>query len=152
MYENYGAYATEPSGVTGSQVLGAYGRIITLMPLLYIMLMQYRIAHKTGQSDTAWWAFIPIANTFLLIRMADKPWHWFWFLLIPFANIFFFFKLWIDVARNCGQSGVWGFLVMIPLIQFLALFILAMSTRPYEYPEDSFPPPTDRPKQPQNVG
>jgi len=152
MYENYGAYAAEPSGVSGSTVLGAYGWILTLMILGYCAFMQYKIAHKTGQSDIAWWAFIPIANTFLLIQMAEKPWHWFWFLLIPFANIFFFFKLWIDTARNCGQSGVWGFLVMIPVFNLLALFVLAMSTRPFEYPEDSFPPPSDRPKKPQQVG
>ncbi len=152
MYENYGAYGADSGGVGGTEVIGTMSLVIMGLILFYIMFMQYKIAHKTGQSDTAWWAFIPIANTFLLLKMAEKPTHWFLFLLIPIANVFFFFKLWIDVARNCGQSGVWGFLVMIPFLNFLALFVLAMSSRPYEYPEDSFPPPSDRPKQPQQVG
>lgn len=126
MYENSGVHTEQV--VTGDTVMGVYSWVMLLVIFAYCAFMQYKIAHKTGQSDTAWWAFIPI------------------------ANIFFFFKLWIDTARNCGQSGVWGFLVMVPAINLLALLVLAMSTRPYEYPEDTFPPETDRPKKPQQVG
>ncbi len=136
MYEDYAVYdPASAAGTTGDTIIGAYGWLVTIAYFLYVMVMQYKIAHRTGQADTAWWAFIPILNSILLIYMAGKPLKWFWLLLIPFVNLIAFFALWINVARNCGQSGFWGFSAMIPLVNLIALFVLAMSSRPYSYPE-----------------
>lgn len=156
MYEDYNPYeAMQETSAAGDTILGAYGWIITIAYVFYFMFMQYKIAHRTGQSDIAWWAFVPILNTLLLIQMAGKSWKWFWLLLIPFVNYVVFFILWINVAKNCDQNGFWGFLVMWPLINIIPLFILAMSTRPYVYPDfmDESPPgPHSQPKTPQQAG
>ena len=153
MYDDYAAY--DPSanpGMTGDMVIGTYGWIITLAYFGLFMFLQYKIAHRTGHADTAWWAFVPILNTLLLIGMAGKPIKWFWLLMIPFVNFFAFFALWISVARNCGQSGVWGFFCMFPLINILPMFVLAMSTRPYSYPNFSDETSPPRPRKPEQVG
>jgi len=146
MYDDY-TYQMAESSSHSSQVLGIYAWIVAIAIWFYIAFMQYKIAHRTGPSDLAWWAFIPILNTFLLMRMAGKPWHWFFILLIPFVNIVAFFMLWIATAKNAGVSGVWGFLALVPMINLLALFIMAYSSRGYEYPDfdDSPPPPPQRP-------
>lgn len=138
------AYSTQPT--TGSTVLSIYGFILLLIFGFYFAFMQYRIAHRTGPSADAWWAFVPVMNTLLLIRMAGKPMHWILYLLIPVANLFFFFALWIQVARNAGVSGVWGFLVLIPGINLLAVFIMAYSTQPYVYKDYDDTPPPSRPR------
>jgi magnesium-transporting ATPase (P-type) len=154
MYENYTAYDPNP-GVTGDTVMGAYAWVVAIAYLLYFMFMQYKMAHRTGQADIAWWAFIPILNTLLLIQMAGKALRFFWLLLIPFVNVIGFFILWINAARNCGQSGFWGFLVMFPLLNIIPLFVLAMSSPPYVYPDfmdETGPGPHQRPRSPQQVG
>lgn len=136
-------------------MMSAYSWLLMIVYIVYFMFMQYKIAHRTGQSDTAWWAFVPILNTLLLIQMAGKSWKWFWLLLIPIVNAITFFILRINVARNCGQSGFWGFLVMFPLVNVIPLFVLAMSSRPYVYPEfmDETPPgPSTPPRRPEQVG
>jgi|GEM_PF-2542041 len=159
MYEEY---ALDPSGsaiMDSGSFIGTYTLALLLAIGFYFAMMQYKTAHKTGNADIAWWAFIPIMNTLLLIQMAEKPWHWILYLLIPIVNIFAFFALWMAAAKNAGCSPVWGFLVMIPPISLLAIFVLATATRPYTYPdfsESSGPSrpqrPSRRPRTPQSVG
>ncbi|MCK4301290.1 MAG: hypothetical protein KAW91_00865 [candidate division Zixibacteria bacterium] len=149
MYDDYGMQSG--GGVSESDVTSGFTYLIVIAVWLYFSYMQYRMAHKTGQANIAWWAFVPILNTLLLIQMAEKPMWWLLLLLVPFVNIIAFFALWIQAARNCGQSAIWGFLVMIPLLNILALFVLAYSSRPIVYPET--PPPSQRkPQTPQRIG
>jgi len=144
-------YTQSNAGISSDGILGAFGWLIALAIMAYFMYMQYRIAHKTGQSDTAWWSFIPVLNTLLLVRMADKPIWWFFLLLIPIVNVVVAFMLWIAVAKNAGQSAFWGVLMMIPPISLVAMFVLAYGSRPYAYP-DSPPAPPTKSKTPQQVG
>ncbi len=149
MYDDYAIQSGD--GFSGSDMTSGFTYLIVIAVWVYFAYMHYRMAHKTGQADTAWWAFVPFLNTVLLIRMAEKPIWWFLLLLIPFVNIIAFFALWMQAARNCGQSAVWGFLVMIPLLNVLAVFVLAYGTRPIMYPETP-PPPRRKPHTPQRTG
>lgn len=150
MYDSYSGSTT-----AGDAVLDVFGIVFAIALYLFYSYMQYRIAsNKTGHADIAWWAFIPLANTFLLIKMAGKPGSWFFLLLIPLVNVVAFFILWINVAKVCDQSPVWGFLVMVPPISLLAIFVLAYGSRPYTYPASPATPttPPSRPRTPQRLG
>lgn len=143
MYEDYGS--TEGFDAAGSMI-GAFGWFVILAIYLYFAFMHYKMAQKSNQCDIAWWAFVPILNTVLLIKMAEKPMWWFLLLLVPLVNVFCFFKLWMDAARAVGQSPVWGFLVLIPVINFVAMFVLAFGGgASYTYPNESVPPTTPGP-------
>ena len=107
--------------------MGMLPLLFFLVLYLYLAFTMMKMAQKTGHSDSSWWAFIPILNTFLLFKMAGKPAWWFVLCLIPVVNIVVFAILWMEVAKACQQSPVWGFLVLIPLINFIALSILAFS-------------------------
>jgi hypothetical protein len=149
MYEDF---YVEPSTSAGPDAfLGVYFWLVAIALYGYFAYMQYRMAHKSGPSDLAWWAFIPIMNTLLLIKMAGKPMWWFILLFVPLVNIYCFFALWIGAAKNCGQPGIWGFLMMIPLLNLVAAFILAFSSRPYVYPDEA-PSSPPKPRHPQQVG
>ena len=87
----------------------------------YFAWSQFKIAQKVGCADRAWWSFIPVMNTFLLIRMAAKEWWWFLFLFVPVVNVFVFAILWMETARASGHSPLWGFLVLIPFLNFVAM-------------------------------
>lgn len=141
----------EPANTGLSSAIGALSWAIIIAFYLYFTFMHYRIAaYKTGDGSIAWWAFIPILNTLLLIKMAEKPMWWFFILIIPFVNVFAFFILWMEVAKLCGQSPVWGFLVLIPLLNIVAIFVLAYGSRPIEYVEP--PPASNQPDKPVRTG
>jgi len=114
----------------------------------YVAFTQFKIAQKCGCSDSAWWAWIPIMNTFLLFKMAGKPNWWFVLCLIPLVNIFVFAVLWIETAKAIGQSALMGFLVLIPILNFIALGVLAFSGSSYQVPPPSH---AERPRQPESV-
>ncbi|MFH2036937.1 MAG: DUF5684 domain-containing protein [Candidatus Zixiibacteriota bacterium] len=139
MYDNNFA---DPSPA-GSGALMLFFWAVMLVLYFYFAFMQFRIAsNKTGNADIAWFAFIPILNTVLLIKMASKPMWWFLVLCIPIVNIIAFFVLWMEVAKACGQSAVWGFLTMIPPISFISIFVMAYGSRPY----DTSAAPPSRPR------
>lgn len=128
--------------------IGAVMWLIILAAYLYFAYAQFKIAQKTGHSGNAWWAFIPILNFFLLVQMANKPWYWFLFSLVPFINIIILAVLWIDVAKACNQSPVWGFLTILPFINFISIGVLAFSGPPRP---NQFPPEKPVPRQPERV-
>ncbi len=108
----------------------------------YFAFMQFRIASvKTGNADIAWFAFVPILNTILLIKMAAKPMWWIFLLLIPIVNLVAFFALWMEVAKACDQSPVWGFLTMIPPISLVSIFVMAYGSRSFDHPAAPGPRP-----------
>jgi hypothetical protein len=116
----------------------AYGAIFYIFVLavyLYFTYAQYKIAQKVGHSDP-WWAFIPIINSYQLVQMAKKEWYWFVFLLIPFVNIICFAILWMETAKNCYHSPLWGFLMILPFINFVSIGVMAFSggNKPTQFP------------------
>ncbi len=147
MYGDYSAASTPGPGT----MISAYFWFAFVALYLYLAFTMFKMAQKTGHTPIAWWAFIPILNTFLLIKMAHKPLWWFILLLVPFVNIVCFFILWMSVAKVIGQSPIWGFLVMIPVLNLVALYVLAFNSRPYQYP-DFQKQPAQQPKTPQHVG
>lgn len=129
--------------------MGMWGLLIIVGIYAYFAITMAKMACKTGQSQNAWWAWVPILNTFLLFKMAGKPMWWFLLCLIPLVNIVVFAMLWMEVAKRCGQAPVWGVMVLIPFINFIALGIMAFSAS-----DNRMAPmaPGEQPRQPMNVG
>lgn len=115
---------------------------------VYVAFCMFKMAQKSGHYDCAWWAWIPIMNTFLLFKMAGKPAWWFLLCLIPLVNIVVFAILWMEAAKAVGVSPVWGFLVLVPVINLVSFGILAFSAMP----SHSAPSQTSQPRQPEHVG
>ncbi len=115
---------------------------------VFVSFSLYKIAQKTGPREDAWWSFIPILNTVLMIKMAGRPLYWFLFLLIPFVNLIAIVVLWVDIARACRQSPLWGVLAVIPIINLFAIAMLAFTKPPAPRHFSSSAPP----RQPTKVG
>lgn len=107
--------------------MGAIAWLVVLGIYFYFTFSQFKIAQKVGCADKAWWSFIPIANTFLLIKMANKDWWWFVLCLVPLVNMIVFAIMWIETAKAAGHSPIWGFLVLIPFLNFVAIGVMAFS-------------------------
>jgi len=135
---------------TGSDAaFGTIPLLILLGVYVYFAYCHMRMAQKIGLSDCAWWAWIPILNTFLLFKMAGKPWWWFFLCLVPLVNIVIFAVLWYKAAEACRVSPVWGILMLIPLLNLIAAGILAFTGAPSQ---PTPPQQTPQPRQPASVG
>ena len=92
----------------------------------YLALSVQIIARKT-ETPNDYFAWIPIANLFLLLAIVKKPLWWFFLLLIPFANVIVGIIVWMRIAENLGKPSWWGFLTLIPLVGFIVPGYLAWS-------------------------
>ncbi|MBP7216991.1 MAG: hypothetical protein KBA46_06895 [Candidatus Omnitrophica bacterium] len=117
-------------------VFGAFFVIILVIALagyVYSSLCLFLIAKKTSV-EPAWLAWIPIANAFLMCKIASLSYWWlltFFIGLIPIVGtlatvaltIFFWYK--IALARN--KPGWLGVLMIIPLANMIVMGYLAFS-------------------------
>jgi ABC-type Na+ efflux pump permease subunit len=92
----------------------------------YLALSVQIIARRT-ETPNDLFAWIPIANLFLLIAIAKKPIWWFFLLLIPLANVVIILLIWMDIAGAVGKPKWWGLLTLIPLVGLFVPGYLAFS-------------------------
>lgn len=96
---------------------------------VYIAYCWYIIAKKTNTKDP-WLAWIPIANIYLLIKIAGKPGWWLILLLIPIVNLIITIIIWIEIARRRQKPGWLGILAVIPVINLPVYGVLAFTDEP----------------------
>lgn len=110
--------------------------IIYLAIYIYVALALMALAKKT-QTQKAWLAFIPIANLYLMAKMAQM--HWWPILLIigfiiPFLNfvlalvltvytVIWFWKIFTRV----GRPGWWAIFSIIPFVNVVFLVFLGIA-------------------------
>ena len=85
-----------------------------------------RIAEKTN-TDEAWWAWVPVLNVFLMLKIADKPLWWFLLFLIPFVNIVFIPMVWAAICQARDKSPWLVVLFFVPVANLGVLPYLAFS-------------------------
>jgi hypothetical protein len=84
----------------------------------------YVDAKKVNTSDP-WSAWVPIANNFLMCKMAGKPDWWGFLFFIPLANIVIALIVWIGVAKKLQMRFWLGGLMFFPyLIYMIALNVI----------------------------
>lgn len=97
-----------------------------LMCYVYLALCLQFLAKKTNTAD-GWLAWIPIAQIFLMVNIAGKPWWWFFFILIPGVNLVIAVIIWMLIAEKRGQPNWLGLLILVPVIGIAIPGYLAFS-------------------------
>lgn len=134
---------------TMASTVGMFGWLFILAIYFYFSFTMYKIALKTGWNSQAWWAWVPLLNSFLMLKCASKPMWWFLLFMIPIVNLIYFAIVWIEIAKATGNAPMWGIMMLLPIINFIAVGILAFSGGSC----GSFPDHTNsQTRQPQNVG
>ena len=108
---NYSSNYTVP---TSSIVIGLAVGILVIVSLWMI----FKKAGKPG-----WASIVPIYNIIVLIQVAGLPLWYLVLLIIPFANIYAIFKIYIELAHKFGKST--GFGVLTVFFSEICLPILA---------------------------
>jgi hypothetical protein len=84
------------------------------------------IANKTN-TENSWLAWIPIANLYLICKIAGKPGWWVILFLIPLVNIVISIIIWMKIAEMRGKPSWLGILWIIPPIGLIVVGYLAFS-------------------------
>jgi len=101
--------------------------IIAGIALYSYLALSVQIIARKSETPNDWFAWIPIANMFLLLAVAKKPLWWFFLLMIPFVNVVIVILIWMGIAETLGKSSWWGILTLIPLVGFIVPGYLAFS-------------------------
>lgn len=108
--------------------------LILLIPVyVYSSICLQFIAKKTNQSPL-WLAWIPVANLFLMCKIAKISYWWLLLILgafIPYLGIicgmFFTGFVWYKIALARNKAGWTGALAIIPLVNLFIMGYLAFS-------------------------
>lgn len=134
MYNNlYGAYGAEniiETTINNGPLMGMFLgiSIFALIISLIIIISYWKIFKKAGQPGIA--SIIPIYNIIVMIKIAKLPMWYLILFLIPIANIYALFKIYIEIAKKYGKSS--GFGIGMTLIPIIFVPMLAFSDNVYD--------------------
>ncbi len=100
--------------------------VIVGVVYLYFALALQVIARKTG-AENSWWAWIPILQILLSLKVARKPTWWIIPCLVPYLNIVMFILVWMGIAEARKKPSWWGILLIVPVANLVVPGYLAWS-------------------------
>jgi hypothetical protein len=99
---------------------------IFLATYAYMGLTLQTIASKTGTAD-GWLAWIPVANIYLMCKIAGRPAWWVVLFFIPFVNIVMAVIVWMGIAEARQKPAWLGVLMLVPIANIIIPGHLAFS-------------------------
>ncbi len=100
--------------------------IFGLAGYVYKSLALQTIAKKTNVGD-AWWAWVPILDFALSLKIGKKPMWWLIFLIPPLfiALIVIGPLTWMGIAEARNKPSWWGILIIVPVVNLIVPGYLA---------------------------
>jgi hypothetical protein len=74
---------------------------------------------KGGYSWLA--AFVPVWNVIIILKMVGRPVSHLAYFLVPFYNVYFFFKLFIELAQSFGKNSILDYILVCVFNVFYVL-------------------------------
>jgi len=108
-----------------SLFVGTYS-IGWLATYLWLALCLYLISNKTKTPD-AWLAWIPIANIYLMCKIAGRSGWWAILFFIPLLNVIILAVIWMGIAKARNQESWLGILMIVPIANLIIPGVLAFS-------------------------
>ncbi len=96
--------------------------VIFILIVVYILSVigMWKVFRKAG--CMGWLSIIPIANAFVLCKIAWGRYAWAWLWIIPFVNIVIMILTYYKLAKAFGHgAGYTVGLILLPLIFFILL-------------------------------
>ncbi|MFH1691975.1 MAG: DUF5684 domain-containing protein [Candidatus Omnitrophota bacterium] len=106
--------------------IATVGMVVGFLTYLFFAFCLQLIAAKTA-TPNAWLAWIPIANLYLMCKVAAKPVWWMFCFFVPFINIIFVVLLWMGIAQARNKPAWLGLLMLVPAVNFFVPIYLAFS-------------------------
>ncbi|MCF8228305.1 MAG: signal peptidase I [Bacteroidales bacterium] len=118
--------------------------LIILIPLSLTLptIFAAKVFEKAG--EPAWKTLIPFYNLWVWLRIIDKPWWWYVFLIIPFINVFVYMLMIVEMLKGFKKYGL-GQQALAVIFPFIYLPYLGFSDK------EKFIPPSERPKRKKGI-
>ena len=100
--------------------------VLILIVYVYFAVCFQKIAEKTS-TENPWWAWVPILNILLMLKIAGKPMWWIILLFIPLVNIIIAILVFMAIAEKRGKPSWIGILMIVPLVNLFIPAYLAFS-------------------------
>jgi len=97
-----------------------------LATYFWLALCLYMIANKTKTPD-AWLAWIPIANIYLMCKIAGRSGWWTVLFFIPLLNVIILVVIWMGIAKVRNRESWLGILMIVPIANLIIPGVLAFS-------------------------
>lgn len=147
MENEFQNFSSQTSASGGAGALGAVFAGVFLFVLLvmiaiyvYMAIALMKIAQKT-ETPSAWMAWVPILNLYLIVKIAQKPSWWFLLLFVPFLNIIISVLLWAQISKKLEKPEWLGLLILVPVANIVLPGYLAFSKMTSNSQEQAQNPP-----------
>lgn len=115
-YTDYGESTMDPAtaGALIALMVGVY--LIALAAAIVISGLVWAGAfQKAGHAK--WKAYVPLYNTWIMVKMTGRPESHFWFLFIPWFNIYMMIVIMNDLSKSFGKdTGFTVGLIFVPVV------------------------------------
>lgn len=101
-----------------------------LVLVILILAAQWKVFVKAGQPG--WACIIPIYSTYILLKIAGKPWWWLLLFFVPLVNIIFAIWTLNMISKSFGKDE--GFTVGLLLLSVIFWPILGFGSATYQGP------------------
>jgi hypothetical protein len=91
-----------------------------------------RLFAKANQPWVA--AFIPVWNVAIVLKMVGRPVSHLAFFLVPFYNVYFFFRLCVELAQSFGKYSILDYVLVSVFNVFYVLNLALAYNEEYEGP------------------
>jgi hypothetical protein len=96
------------------------GLYIVMAVLLFIgIVAQWKLYEKADQPG--WTCLVPVLNVIVFLRIVGRPASHAWFFLIPFYNLYFLVKVYIELCDSFGKSTLMDYVMVIVFNGFYIL-------------------------------
>ena len=100
--------------------------LLWLAIYIYYAISLQTIARKTN-TEGEWLAWIPIANVYLMCKIAARPGWWLLLFFIPLVNIVVAVIIWMNIAEARNKASWLGILIIVPIANIILPGYLAFS-------------------------
>ena len=98
--------------------------IVIVVSYIYMAIALQTIAKKTN-TENPWFAWIPILNFILMIKIAEKPIWWILLYFVPIVDIVIIIIVYIEILKKRNYSPWWVILFFIPIVNYFAMGMVA---------------------------
>ncbi|MDR9857025.1 DUF5684 domain-containing protein [Paenibacillus sp. VCA1] len=93
----------------------------------------FQLAKKAGRDDIAWFAFIPILNSILQLKLIKQSAWWILMSLVPIANIVFAIIWQVKLLNAFGKSGAYVLFILISPVYVILWMVWGYSSSTVYY-------------------
>lgn len=96
---------------------------------LVMAIALWKMAEKTKE-EPKWFAFVPVLNVALFLKLAKRPMWWLILFLVPIVNIVVLIVATMAICERFGLNKWWGLLAVISPLNLVLYLYLAFGKTP----------------------